>query len=91
MRRKLLRTLALGAAAVVLFFALTEPADAARRWHRVGQDLAGALAEGDAPGATTFPWERCRWRELFRIERMRHLHVSHEIVVVCPGGVREYM
>lgn len=44
-------------------------------WTRVDQPLADALAEGDAPDATTRHWEKCAVHD-----------AAKPFTVVCPDG-----
>jgi hypothetical protein len=45
-------------------------------WHPVSSELADALAEGEAPDATTRDWESCQW----------HDHADGRRHVRCPDG-----
>jgi hypothetical protein len=80
------KKLVAGAAlALVTLVSSAQAADATRHpahwtgWRPVDEHLAGALAEGDKPDATTYPWERCKALYLFGQPRL----------IRCPDGYRE--
>lgn len=49
-------------------------------WQPVDQELADALAEGEAPDATTRDWEACEWHD--------HTNTG-ERHVRCPDGYEQ--
>jgi hypothetical protein len=83
--RRIAATIALTAAATLASLAIGAPATSATGAPRmpasftgyvlVNSELADALAEGDAPDATTRNWRRC----LAKV-------TSTQTIVICPDG-----